>query len=708
MNTAQPTRIPAGMKRKRYWLTAAVVIFVLYSFFSIRAIIQELAYAMTPPELPEYQELLTENINPKGWDNNHDAQWFHQTTQGTATLPIPYGWVLALEEPKASPWLTFLGTNKPFMDEYILRLGFIKGTKSKHNPDALPIGLAQTPSIYFPGVDRKDDAMGFTCAACHTGQIVHDKTRYIIDGGPAMTDLGLLTASLGAALAQTALSSKLTVLDGRFERFAEKVLGSNYNVLTRSTLKKQLATTLGILVKQSDTINVTEGFTRLDALNRIGNAVFASDMDRNRNYAPIVAPVNYPHIWTTTWFDWVQYDASIMQPLIRNTGEALGVKAYVNVDAGFDNTTEDYVNITASNINTEASDRERFASSVPVRNLVEIEDWLGGTHPYERKSFDGLKAPAWPSSLPSIVHAKANEGAKLYSELCQGCHLPPVSSPEFWSDKYWSNIEYHQDGELKLTDEKYLNLVVVPVDTIGTDPSQSRVLPERTVDTSGLNLNTEVCTREPLPIDAGGDELGRLVYVPLNDSSTSMFALALGAFVERTNNQWFGQNYITSEKERSRFEGNRPNCLQAAMGYKARPLNGVWATAPFLHNGSIPTLTALLSPQEERPVFVELGDQRFDAENVGIFQGEEITRLNSDYEPEDSDHRTMKDYDRGRFILDTRELGNLNTGHLFDDNSSGKSGVIGRKLSDEERMQIIEYIKTLGPDTKSSGYQPAA
>lgn len=707
MNTSLPTRIPAEMKRKRYWLTGAVIIFALYAFFSIRATIKTLAYAMTPPKLPEYHETNeTENINANGWDVKHDAAWFHNASQGTATLPIPYDWMLALEAPKTSPWLIFFGKNKPFIGDYILRLGFIKGTKSENNPDALPIGLAQTPSMYFPGVDRKAKAMGFTCAACHTGQIVHGDTRYIIDGGAAMTDLGLLTTSLGAALAQTALSSKLTVLDGRFERFAENVLGSNYNLLTRANLKNQLATTLGLLVTQSDTINVTEGFTRLDALNRIGNTVFASDMDRNRNYAPIDAPVNYPHIWTTTWFDWVQYDASIMQPLIRNSGEALGVKAYVNVDAGFDNTTEDYVNITASNINTEVSDRERFASSIPVRTLVEIEDWLGGTYPYERKSFDGIKAPVWPKSLPNIDHEKASKGKGLYLELCQSCHLPPVSSSEFWSDNYWKNIEYFRDGESILTDEKYLKLTVIPVDEIGTDPSQARVLPQRTVDTSGLNLDTEVCTREPVSIDAAEGTLGRLAYVPLNDSSTSMFALALGGFVERTNAQWFGQNYITSEQEQHRFEGRRPNCLQASMGYKARPLNGVWATAPFLHNGSIPTLDALLSPQDERPIFVELGSQLFDEDKVGIVQGDEIEKLNKKYraytekQKKKADHRSMNDYDRGRFILDTRELGNFNTGHVFDNNSD-VSGVIGRKLSEEERGQVIEYVKTLGSDLEA-------
>lgn len=681
-------------KRKRYWIIVITTLVTLYCFFSIRGIIQELAYAMTPPVLPEYKEYKVEQLNPTGW-GKHNQQWFNHASQGTATLPIPYEWILALEEPKSNPWFIFLGQKKPFFEEYILRLGFIKGTKSVDNPDKLPIGFAQTQSIYFPGIDRKSTALGFTCAACHTGQFTYEDKRYVVTGGPAMTDLGLLNQSLGAALAQTALSSKLMLFNGRFERFAGRVLGSNYNVLTRATLKKELAATISKLVKQNDTINVTEGFTRLDALNRIGNTVFATGMNRNRNYAPINAPVNYPHIWTTSWFDWVQYDASIMQPLIRNAGEALGVKAYVNSTAGFDNTTEDYVNITAATINTEASKQQRFASSIPIKNLVEIEDWLGGTHPLDAKQFNSIHAPSWPSNLPAIDQEKAQKGAVLYQSLCQGCHLPPISSEDFWSDKYWYPISYQRDGREIKTEEKYLQLVVIGLDEIGTDPSQAKVLPERTVDTSGLNLATQVCTRTPSKLYEQENTLGYLSYVPLNDSSTSMFALALGAFVQRTNDQWFEQNYIFSKQEQALYEGKRPNCLQAGLGYKARPLNGVWATVPFLHNGSIATLYGLLSPQNERPTFIELGNQAFDAKNVGILQGKQINKLNQNTRIH---HRVMADYKDGRFILDTRELGNFNTGHVFDDKPNTR-GVIGRKLSEEERYQIIEYLKTLSINT---------
>ena len=70
--------------------------------------------------------------------------------------------------------------------------------------------------------------------------------------------------------------------------------------------------------------SVKEGFTRLDALNRIGNQVFAISAKRPANYHATDAPVNYPQFWGTSWFDWMQYNGSTMQPMVRNAGERWG------------------------------------------------------------------------------------------------------------------------------------------------------------------------------------------------------------------------------------------------------------------------------------------------------------------------------------------------------------------------------------------------
>jgi hypothetical protein len=77
------------------------------------------------------------------------------------------------------------------------------------------------------------------------------------------------------------------------------------------------------------------------------------------------------------------------------------------------------------------------------------------------------------------------------------------------------------------------------------------------------------------------------------------------------------------------------------MAYKARPLDGIWATPPFLHNGSVPSLEALLRPVAERPKSFSLESTSYDAAIVGYA---------SEGRP-------------GDFLFDTSLPGNYNTGH---------------------------------------------
>ncbi|MGY8684389.1 di-heme-cytochrome C peroxidase [Bradyrhizobium sp. UFLA05-153] len=310
-------------------ITAVIVVIAVLTSPQVGAIIE----ALEPPGLPAPVSVSEQVSLDQGWAPQ-DADRFHHEAQGTHTLPIPLSWFLALEAPLNSTFAVPFSKRERFADNrYLLRFGFISSAKSKNNEYGLPIGFAYSPFQSIKGLSRKETAVGLTCAACHTGQLVFKEKRYVIEGGPAVTDLGQLTFALRAALGQTALSAKLPFFDGRFRRFAKAVLGTEYNDLTRVQLSRELDGILGALVDQPAGIDVTEGFSRLDALNRIGNQVFALDPERYGNYVNINAPVTYPHIWTSSWFDWVQYDGSIMQPLVRNAGEAMGVSAELNLTA---------------------------------------------------------------------------------------------------------------------------------------------------------------------------------------------------------------------------------------------------------------------------------------------------------------------------------------------------------------------------------------
>jgi hypothetical protein len=603
--------------------------------------------------------------------------------------------------------LPFVKKKKFVDDDYLLRFGFIRSKRDPVlNPFGLPVGFARTFSQNMPGINGQTETVGFTCAACHTSHFVYDNglngpQEYIIEGGPATTDFGLLQSNLTAAIGQLVVSAKVPLMGGRFDRFAKNVLGQSYSATTKQTLSNDLVEFAKAQMGGSDTIEVVEGFTRLDALNRIGNAVFADNVNRPQNKAAIDAPVNYPHIWTTSWFDWVQYDASVMGPLIRNVGEAMGVKAFIDTVSS----SEDY----------------RFSSSIPIGNLVWIESFLSGEQPTKETGFGGLHGPTW--NLNTVDQNLANKGKALYTKRCQGCHLPPLNDPDkaIFEDAYFAPIVWNAGGIEQKTDN-VLQLEVIPLATIGTDRGQAKVMINRTMDTSGdvdgtiidktsgMGIATEICARDfnvatldeiGLIDDTTGEQSSAfertadgIDFVPLKDrwvkdGGNISFGYALAAIVEHTIQAWFEVNDLTDYALQEKLKVGRPNCIQAGMGYKARPLNGVWATAPFLHNGSVATLRDLLCPKDgKRPTLVQLGNIEFDVKNIGIKQPDDYQRSAQ----KRLDKGTLYDKD-GYFILDTRVNGNLNTGHYFSDDSI--PGKIGPAFNEAECDAMLEYLKTI-------------
>ena len=277
------------------------------------------------------------------------------------------------------------------------------------------------------------------------------------------------------------------------------------------------------------------------------------------------------------------------------------------------------------------------------------------------KRFRGLLAPKWPENiLGSIDKSKAKKGELLYGELCAGCHLPAVTSDAFWSDKYWKEIPGGKG--------KYLKVKLFDVGYMGTDPAQADVLPNRMVEVPSILGVTEPNVQGNGLI-CGGKEG--------TSTNKNLFAWALADVTQKTIYNWYDKHNISPEM-REEMNGNRPNCVHAPKKYKARPLNGIWATAPFLHNGSVLTLDDLLKPASERPDTICLGANAYDPVKVG-FEG-------------DTDF--LGSCPSGTFKLDATVAGNLNEGHSFEEGEKGK-GIIGRKLSDAERSAIIEYLKTL-------------
>lgn len=742
-----------GLPRLFKLLVFAVVAAILALRFlpeTVRFALEQLgkypgiAAKFIPPTLPDVAKTDAHWLD-QNW-RGRDRYWFHHATQGTATFPMPYDWFVVMEQ----PGLSLFGKDK-FADEtYLSRFGFIPSPRAYENkpdfgknygykadpntaasniadripageypdnPDGLPVGFAR---LKIGG--NRPDRLGFTCAACHTGHLEYKNVSLRFDGGPAAINLGEYEKAVALSLFYT------KYIPGRFTRFAEELAKkdparwSDKDKLKReldnivATLRAHRAWQADILENrtQKDTV---EGFARLDALNRIGNQVFFDAMippkdtakpnapepqlppELTVNFAPADAPVSFPPVWGVSWFLWAQYDASVFNELVRNAGEALGVKAIVDLAPKHGIT-----------VNPQKKP-EHFRSSVHMRNISWIEELLRGGDLFEpaagqdNPGFKGLHAPRWRDAAKhfaddpkwTIDEKQVATGRALYQKYCIECHHGPVRDREFdrqWpNDSFWNmNPSDKPKHWIKIGEHHYLDNVQKPVADMGTDAQQARVLTERQVHLpSELGVN---------PIEYLNKE--RNCGIPADEALNRSFVLALMAVVDKTIEQWFTDN-PTDALAKKRMWGERPNCpnprvyravtqpdgkthVAVVPHYRARPLDGVWATAPYLHNGSVPTLYDLLSPQDERPKSFCVGARQFDPVKAGLAAE---TRCEGVFGPE-----------TGLFRFDTSKLGNSNRGHSFEapkgaSMSSYKAGVIGPKFDDDEKRALVAYLKTL-------------
>jgi mono/diheme cytochrome c family protein len=140
------------------------------------------------------------------------------------------------------------------------------------------------------------------------------------------------------------------------------------------------------------------------------------------------------------------------------------------------------------------------------------------------------------------------------------------------------------------------------------------------------------------------------------------------AFGKAYLESWFGQ-----EKGEWQLDG-KP--FRQPTGYQAPPLDGVWATAPYFHNGSVPTLAGVLNSKARPKRFTrsfKTDEAAYDKEKVGW----KVTELRDPPDPALSAFELRK-------VYDTAKPGRGNGGHTYGD-----------ELTDEERAQVIEYLKTL-------------
>ncbi len=629
---------------------------------------------------------------------------------------------MALEQPLLTP----LPVGRYAEREYLSRFGFIYDDSDPvPGTDDLPIGFAIEEEFFapftVPPIKTKTRVVGLTCAGCHTGRIDVQGPDgrlkgLLIDGGSAMINITSFQDATGRALFYTKLFRE------RFDRFAQRVLEADLpntdprKIQLRSDLESLIATGQATqnYMKDHKLNPVESGYGRTDALALIGNRVFG--VVEAENQVITDAPVNYPHIWDTAWFDWVQYNASIRMPMARNIGEALGVGALVKL------TQDD-------------AKGKQFTSTVNVNGLFKMEEWLGGDNPFE-----GLQPPRWNSELlGEIQPALAEEGRKLYRARCMGCHLPPREAlkADLASEKpvYFTPLD-------PWGNKRFLKVPVIDLFEVGTDPNQAlnfyrrvAVMPSKTPE--GKSDHPNPVARDTISAKVG---LFRITSLIRKDKYEQLKLLKAGLPDQIANldqlkrfDRYRGldEPLVLGEPAAILSNFEIDDVIAAPLGYKARPLDGIWAAPPYFHNASVPTLYQVLLPAARRDAVHYLGSKLYDPKHVG-YQTHQV---------------------HGSFKMDTSLSGNHNTGHEFRNLTlveleaaqgitwDGKTdreprwaavlgltpealaklseterwervrdasraarkkpsfvpirGVLGVEFSDLERWQLVEYLKTL-------------
>lgn len=625
----------------------------------------------------------------QGWQPE-DSMWYYTTTQGSNLLP--YDFFMVLEQKESND----LFRSNENMDFY----RYIPLKETFSNPDGLALGFVKDT---YQGKEY----VGLTCAACHTTQINYKGTAMRIDGGPSMADMQNFVIGLSDAMEATINDEE------KSKRFIEGVLDRNgfgrmiwggRDYSNEKAVKEDLKR-FSARLKDYITINHSNldyGYARLDAFGRIFNRTLqhvlnkeqlekalyltlAGDKDnlekikevdkilqplsdgvvKDNDFDHVVenikkvfttrqmvelknnlfnkpnAPVSYPFLWDIPQHDYVQWNGiaanSGLGPIGRNTGEVIGVFGTLDwhEDDGF--------SISALlNGDFPFGTHVKYESSVNVNNLERIENHLRS-----------LNSPQWPESiLGKLDPNRIKRGKVIYEKSCVSCHA----------------TIHRADPERKVIAN------FLEVKKSGTDPvmaTNALTYSGRSGIVQGQYLNVgvgDLYMEEVMPVAALLTVATTNVVATPDPDKWAIRRLADWAYTLAAS---YFSNPIKPSLKRGKYDPDSSvNPFASLMAYKARPLNGIWATAPYLHNGSVPTLYDLLLPKKKK-----------NAPEDGEYRADEFYTGSREFDPVKVGMKSQG-YAGSRFL--THLKGNSNNGHFYS-----------TKLTKEQRLDLVEYLKTL-------------
>jgi hypothetical protein len=284
-------------------------------------------------------------------------------------------------------------------------------------------------------------------------------------------------------------------------------------------------------------------------------------------------------------------------------------------------------------------------------------------------------APSDPKYCPGndkrFNEAQKYQGELIYIDRCQRCHTVVDRSA-------WDRIVVAHMSD---------------ADRIGTDPAMA----ENSVKHNGKSGNFKDTYQ--------GTDAGPLVVKEDAPVVQILTAATKGVIATPDADKWwprrmvewvyavvmsFADNTIKVSVKDGEYSPDTTTQPYASLhAYKGRSLNGIWATAPYLHNGSVPTLWDLLLPADQRPKSFEVGAREFDPEKVGFKSaGYDGTQFNTDLQR--GNHNTGHE----RYCSITRRLPDKDIAKAILDKEPAKADP-DCSLTEEQRQALIEYLRSL-------------
>lgn len=544
---------------------------------------------------------------------------FYSQDQGSQLIPMR--WFLALKQPQGQ---------EPFGAAHLSRYGYLP---NEFAPDSsLPIGFTKNG-------EAGEEFVGMTCAACHTRQIEIAGHAYRIDGGPAMVDFQSLLSDLDAAVARTLQSPEV------FAEFAREVLSLQDDEPARTALRRQVEawyTRFHTITSRSLPKNPW-GPGRLDAVGMIFNRVTGLDIASTadgmipENILVADAPARYPFLWNAAIQDRTQWpgfarNGNDLLGLARNLGEVYGVFGHLHPEPADWSPLFRVDYVTNNSANFEGLSRlEDLIKKIPV------------------PKFPGQIDASLAAQGEKIFHRPTKQGG------CAECH------------------EIVENHSLLGTTWK------TPIQNVGTDTREFQLL-SRTAKT-GILAGYGLPTSEPLGPEEPAFQIlrtvvvGAIVQFPFRRVTSQLDAvlpdndgLRIEIMPESMRKQLdeLKEAFPSVEDLKAVAAALKGEEGPEINAYESRVMQGIWATAPYLHNGSVPTLADLLEPVDKRPTEFEVGPE-YDLERVGL----------------------ARKQNRFGFTLKTTDASDLGSGN------SRAGHEFGTDLPARDKKALLEYLKSL-------------